>query len=250
MPRTGGGSTRDDEARPGSATAVRVSSAWMPRADCPDRWARFSNGSSTRKIAPALGALVKVAPEKPTMLRRAATPGTCSAISSARCCTASVRASEAPGGNCTTSDQIAAVHLRDEADRRLAECVEAEAEDDQHRSANMMAARRTRAAGQPAKVRRASRRNPIEGAEEAMDRPLATSGRGALGSCGLSSSAHIAGDKRQRDDQRNDGGAGDGERELAVELAGDAGDERRRHEHGAQHERDGDRAPSRPRPCS
>ena len=54
-------------------------------------------------MAPAFGELVKVAPEKPTTLTPWTTPGTPSAMSSARCCTASVRASEAPGGNCTTT---------------------------------------------------------------------------------------------------------------------------------------------------
>ena len=69
------------------------------RADWRGSRARFSNGSSIRKIAPELGALVKVAPEKPTTLTPWATPGTPSAMSSARCCTASVRASDAAGGS-------------------------------------------------------------------------------------------------------------------------------------------------------
>ena len=46
--------------------------------------------------------------------------------------------------------------------------------------------------------------------------------------------------QRQRHDQRDDRGAGDGQRELPVELAGDAGDERRRNEHRDKHQRDGD----------
>jgi len=41
-------------------------------------------GSSTRKIAPALGALVKVAPENPAKSQRERTPGTCKAISTTR----------------------------------------------------------------------------------------------------------------------------------------------------------------------
>ena len=46
--------------------------------------------------------------------------------------------------------------------------------------------------------------------------------------------------QRQRHDQRDHGRARDGERELPVELAGNAGDEGGRNEHRAQHERDRD----------
>ncbi len=117
---------RDDEGVLDDATAGdSVRPGWRPPTGRGSA-ARFSNGSSTRNSAPAFGALVKVAPEKPTMFTAWATPGTPSAISSARCCTASVRASDAPGGNWTTTMTIAAVDLRDEADRRRAERVEAE----------------------------------------------------------------------------------------------------------------------------
>ena len=75
---------------------------WIAAADWCGSWARFSNGSSVTKTAPAFGALVKVAPEKPTMFTACATPGTFSAISTARRLTSSVRASEAPGGSCVT----------------------------------------------------------------------------------------------------------------------------------------------------
>ncbi len=69
-------------------------------ADLAGSLARSANGSSTTKTAPALGATVKVAPEKPTTFTAIETPGTLSAISTARRLTASVRASEAPGGSC------------------------------------------------------------------------------------------------------------------------------------------------------
>ena len=91
--------------------------------------ARFSHGSSVRKMAPELGALVKVAPEKPTKLTPCSTPGVLSASSIARRWTSSVRASDAPGGKLDHDDEIAAVDLRDEADRRLAELVEAVGDD-------------------------------------------------------------------------------------------------------------------------
>ncbi len=48
------------------------------------------------------------------------------------------------------------------------------------------------------------------------------------------------GRERQRDGARHDRGARDGERELPVELPGDAGDEGGRNEHRAQHQRDRD----------
>ena len=51
-------------------------------------------------MAPALGALVKEEPEKPTILMTWPTPGWSSAMSATRRITASVRESEAPGGNC------------------------------------------------------------------------------------------------------------------------------------------------------
>ena len=65
--------------------------------------ARSSNGASAEKIAPAFGALVKVAPSKPgerhgvIHARRAQDD-----LRRPRRTTASVRASEAPGGSWTT----------------------------------------------------------------------------------------------------------------------------------------------------
>jgi hypothetical protein len=46
--------------------------------------------------------------------------------------------------------------------------------------------------------------------------------------------------ERQRHDERDDGSARNRERELAIELPGDAGNERGRHEHRREHERNGD----------
>ena len=60
---------------------------------------RSSNGFSGTKITPALGALVKVAPSKPVNATEFCTPGRGRMISEARRITASVRASDAPGGN-------------------------------------------------------------------------------------------------------------------------------------------------------
>ncbi len=47
------------------------------------------------------------------------------------------------------------------------------------------------------------------------------------------------GRQRQRDQARDQRGRGNRQRELPIELTGDAGDERRRHEHRRQDERDG-----------
>ena len=63
---------------------------------------RSSNGARPAKIAPALEALVKVAPSKPAKATSCSTPGTVLRISLAWRITLSVRSSEAPGGSCTT----------------------------------------------------------------------------------------------------------------------------------------------------
>ncbi len=51
-------------------------------------------------MAPALGALVKAAPEKPTMFTTWATPGVASTSFAAFVITSLVRESEAPPGSC------------------------------------------------------------------------------------------------------------------------------------------------------
>ena len=52
----------------------QLAAGWRP-ADWSGRRRAGRTASSTRKIAPAFGALVKVAPEKPTMFTASATPG-------------------------------------------------------------------------------------------------------------------------------------------------------------------------------
>jgi len=102
MPRTGGGITTTTSAS--WIEAKRWNSVpWMAAADFLGSRARVSNGSSGRKIAPELGALVKVAPEKPAKFTACATPGTSRAMSTTWRLTASVRASEAPPGSCVTT---------------------------------------------------------------------------------------------------------------------------------------------------
>ena len=83
------------------------------------RRARSSNGFSVTKITPVLGALVKVAPSKPTNATACCTPGRRQdhlgrlADHARRCARAC-----APGGKLERRDQIAAVELRDQAGRR------------------------------------------------------------------------------------------------------------------------------------
>ncbi len=92
--------------------------------------ARFSKESSTRKIAPALGELVKVAPEKPTTFTPWATPGTLERdVERALLHRVGARQRRA-GRQLHHDDHVAGVDLRDEADRRLAELVEAETDHD------------------------------------------------------------------------------------------------------------------------
>jgi hypothetical protein len=81
------------------AASFMNNARWMPAAVWLGSLARLWNESSTRKAAPAFGALVKVAPEKPTMFTAPLTPGVFKAVSTMRRCTSSVRASEAPGGS-------------------------------------------------------------------------------------------------------------------------------------------------------
>ena len=54
-------------------------------------------------MAPAFGALVKVAPEKPTITTECDTPGVACTISVALRITSSVRRNEEPGGSCAAT---------------------------------------------------------------------------------------------------------------------------------------------------
>ncbi len=134
-------------------------------------------------------------------------------------------------------DHVAGVDLRNKADRRQAELIEAETDHDEindhhHRDAAHRARRHPGDAGTEAAEA------AIEQGEEAVNRPLppAVAMRRIVR---LEQERAHRRRQRQRDDQRNDGGAGDGQRELPVKLPGDAGNEYRGHEHGAQYERDG-----------
>ena len=102
MPDTGGGCTTKMSAS-WIAANLPNSAPVMAAADFLGSLARFSHGSRVRKMAPELGALVKVAPEKPTKLTPCSTPGVPSAMSIARRYTSSVRASDAPGGSWITT---------------------------------------------------------------------------------------------------------------------------------------------------
>ena len=77
---------------------------------------------------PEFGALVKVAPEKPTKFTARATPGTCRAISDHAAVDRVGAVERGAARQLRHGDQVALVGLRDEARRRLAELVQAEGE--------------------------------------------------------------------------------------------------------------------------
>ena len=135
-------------------------------------------------------------------------------------------------------DDVAAVHLRYETDRRLAEFVHAEGEHrhvaDEHDRGEPHDAR-----GQPAIAARQRLEAAIEAAEKAMDRPLPPALAAALRVRLEQQRAHGR-RQRQRNNERDHGCARDGQRELPVELPGNPRDEGRRYEDRAQHERDRD----------
>ena len=119
----------EHHAPPGSARACRTARAGCRRRTGWDPWRASRTDRSTRKTAPAFGALVKVAPEKPTMfiapidarhLQRDVDDAPLHLVGARQ---------RRAGRQLRHHDEIAAVELRDEADRRLAEFVEAEGDD-------------------------------------------------------------------------------------------------------------------------
>ena len=98
MPCTGGGSTTIMNAS-WIAASLPNSAPWMAAAVLLGSPVRDAYGSRMTNMAPAFGALVKVAPEKPTMLTTLPTPGVLRTSSAARFIAVSVRSSDAPGGN-------------------------------------------------------------------------------------------------------------------------------------------------------
>ena len=96
MPGTEGGSSTNTKASRSENILPRRS----PRILAIGRWRRSANGFSVTKITPVLGALVKVAPSKPTMPTAWATPSVAMIISEARRTSWSARSSVAPAGSC------------------------------------------------------------------------------------------------------------------------------------------------------
>jgi hypothetical protein len=136
-------------------------------------------------------------------------------------------------------DQIAGIELRDETGGRLAELVEAIGDDagidEQHQHGEAHDAR-----GEAAIASRQRLEAAIEQAEEADQRARPPARRLSVTCVRLQKQRAQCGRQGQRDDEGDHRRPGDRERELAVELAGNAGDEGRRHEHRAQHQGDGD----------
>ena len=136
------------------------------------------------------------------------------------------------------SDQVAAIDLGNEANRRVAELVEAVAEDrnveDEHDRHDPH-----RATDQPVIAAGETIETPVEGPKKSANRPRPPRRPGLPLLRFEQKRAHRR-RQRQRYDQRDDRRTGNRERELPVELAGDAGDEDRWHEDSAQHQRDRD----------
>ena len=84
MPETGGGAAT--KIRPSWIDASLLEQLALDGGGrlLADRARVYRTASSVTKTAPALGALVKVAPEKPTMFTACAMPGIVSAISQSR----------------------------------------------------------------------------------------------------------------------------------------------------------------------
>ena len=82
---------------------------------------------------------------------------------------------------------------------------------------------------------------PVEATEESAEHFVHAAGqRIGLRAVRLEQQGGQRRAQRQRVDRRDHGGDRDRQRELLVELAGQAGDERDRHEHGDEHQRDRD----------
>ena len=96
MPGTEGGSSTNTKASRRENILPRRS----PRILAIGRSRRCSNGFRVTKITPVLGALVKVAPSKPTKDTACSTPGVAMIISDAWRTSLSARSSVEPAGSC------------------------------------------------------------------------------------------------------------------------------------------------------
>ena len=114
------------------------------------------------------------------------------------------------------------------------------AEQHQHRPAATPPCGESRARRRRRSARTPRREDAVEAAEEPAERAIHAAGSAQSfgASCAFSSSAASAGDSGQRVERRDHRRDGDGQRELAIELAGQAADEGDRNEHRAQHQRD------------
>src|SRR4051812_34779281 len=135
-------------------------------------------------------------------------------------------------------DQIAAVDLRDEPDRRLAEFVETIGKnadiENEHNDDVAHGARNQPVVTSPNPIEA-----PVEAAEKLADRAFPPLLFVALRSPFEEQGAHRR-RQRQRHDQGNDSRTCDGESELTIELAGNARDEGGGNEHRAQNQGDRD----------
>ena len=163
MPRTGGGDTLMTK-RLLDRGELLVERADQRLRALPLLGALLEVGSSGVNTTAAFGAVVKVAPSRPTIGTAWAMPGVSSTILVTLRAISSVRASEAPGGKLDDVDQIALVLLRNEAGRRRDELIDGERDQpgiDHHHE--------RRYAHEPAGQRAVARRDPLEGAVEAVE---------------------------------------------------------------------------------
>ncbi len=146
-------------------------------------------------------------------------------------------------GDC--GDEVAAIERRDEARGRAAELIVGQADqagiDHQHER---------RHAQHPARQSGIAGRQPFEQSVETGEKNIErlAQGRPEARLCLLAMRSQEqrrqGGRQRQRHDGRDDRRGRDRERKLPIELARNAGDERRRDEYGAEHQRDRDQRAS------
>ncbi len=141
------------------------------------------------------------------------------------------------------ADQVELILRRNKAARHGVEH-KARARQQQHVDAEHRAATTQRFADQPFVAVRAAVKETVERTEQPAEQAIDNARRDIFRRMVILQQLRR---QRWRQRQRVDGGDhrgnGDGDRELLIELAGDAGEKRHRHEHGAEHQRDSDNRP-------
>jgi hypothetical protein len=162
-------------------------------------------------------------------------------MSDIRRITASVRSSVAASGSC--ANQVVLVLRRHEALRHAAEAEHRQADEtdvEHHRRERHAQHARDRPGVQLGRLREEA----VEAAEEPPEQEVGAALQAIAGrAVRAQQPRRQRRAERQRVERRDHRRDGDGQRELAVELSAQAADERRRHEHRAQDQGDGDDRP-------